>query len=427
MQLGIGGRGQRFLPVGTLRPHETFATRSTLVAGDTTIELHHARGETDDHLWAFVPDRKWLFAGDFVIWHFPNAGNPQKVQRFPAEWAAALRTMAATGAELLVPAHGLPIEGAARIAAVLETTATALEHLVADVLAMMNAGASLDEVIHTVRVPDETLALPYLRPFYDEPEFVVHNVWRQYGGWWDGAASRPKPSPDRELAAAIAELSRRRSPRGRARPRGPRRWRPPARGHLADIADGRRRPTRASMRRGRRCTRRGLGPSRHSWPWASTAPRRRNRPRSAPPRHTLTATRRPPAWFRAHHRTTLRRMLGKVAAAAGVACVLGAVAAITMAATPNPPINGPAVATQRAVPVGAAGDIVSVSQTSFVTEALTAVNAAAAKRRSFGHESAVCRSGCSPSGAAARRCSRPRPATRSRCRPPCCRSASSAS
>jgi alkyl sulfatase BDS1-like metallo-beta-lactamase superfamily hydrolase len=207
MQLGIGAQGQRFLPVGTLRPHETFSSHSTLVAGDTTIELHHARGETDDHLWAFVPDRKWLFAGDFVIWHFPNAGNPQKVQRYPGEWAAALRTMAATGAELLVPAHGLPIEGADRIASVLDITATALERLVADVLAMMNAGASLDEVIHSVRVPDETLALPFLRPFYDEPEFVVHNVWRLYGGWWDGAASRLKPSPDRELAAAIAELA----------------------------------------------------------------------------------------------------------------------------------------------------------------------------------------------------------------------------
>jgi alkyl sulfatase BDS1-like metallo-beta-lactamase superfamily hydrolase len=62
-------------------------------------------------------------------------------------------------------------------------------------------------VIHSVRVPEETLALPFLRPFYDEPEFVVHNVWRLYGGWWDGAASRLKPSPDRELAAAIAELA----------------------------------------------------------------------------------------------------------------------------------------------------------------------------------------------------------------------------
>jgi glyoxylase-like metal-dependent hydrolase (beta-lactamase superfamily II) len=53
--------------------------------GDDTVEFHHARGETDDHLWAFFPDRKWIATGDFIIWNFPNAGNPQKVQRWPIE------------------------------------------------------------------------------------------------------------------------------------------------------------------------------------------------------------------------------------------------------------------------------------------------------------------------------------------------------
>lgn len=207
MGLGIGGSGARFLPVGTLRPDELVGDAGTLQVGDDEIELHHARGETDDHLWAYVPGRRWLFAGDFVIWHFPNAGNPQKVQRYPGEWAAALRAMAATDVELLVPAHGLPIAGHDRIAAVLDVTASALEQLVADVIGLMNTGATLDEVLHTVRVPDDVLAKPFLRPFYDEPEFVIRNVWRQYGGWWDGAASRLKPAPDTALAGALAELA----------------------------------------------------------------------------------------------------------------------------------------------------------------------------------------------------------------------------
>jgi alkyl sulfatase BDS1-like metallo-beta-lactamase superfamily hydrolase len=129
------------------------------------------------------------------------------VQRYPLEWAAALRAMAAQGPELLLPAHGLPIAGRERIARVLDDTATALEDLVREVVAMMNGGATLDEIVHTVRVPAETLARPYLRPLYDEPEFVVRNVWRQFGGWWDGAASRLKPSPDAQLATVLAELA----------------------------------------------------------------------------------------------------------------------------------------------------------------------------------------------------------------------------
>ncbi|MEI8240731.1 MAG: alkyl sulfatase dimerization domain-containing protein, partial [Actinomycetota bacterium] len=218
LQLGVGSAGgalnvqgaklgRRFLPASTLRPAETFATSHELTVGEERIELHHARGETDDHLWAWLPGRKTLMTGDFLIWNFPNAGNPQKVQRYPIEWAAALRRMIEVGPELLLPAHGLPIEGRERITTVLDDVATALEHLVRDVVAMMNAGETLDTIIHSVSVPAETLAKPYLRPLYDEPEFVVRGIWRQFGGWWDGAASRLKPSPDAHLAETIAELA----------------------------------------------------------------------------------------------------------------------------------------------------------------------------------------------------------------------------
>ena len=71
----------------------------------------------------------------------------------------------------------------------------------------MNAGADLDEILHTVHAPPELLERPYLRPIYDEPEFVVRNVWRLYGGWYDGNPSRLKPAPDAAVAAEVAALA----------------------------------------------------------------------------------------------------------------------------------------------------------------------------------------------------------------------------
>lgn len=207
MSVAVGENVQRFLPKGTLRAEQTFRDSLELTIGDTRVEMHHARGETDDHLWAWLPSKKWLFAGDFVIWNYPNAGNPQKVQRYALEWAQALRRMIAQGPELLVPAHGLPIEGKSRIADVLDTIASSLESVVTQVIEMMNAGETLDSIIHTVKVPESVLAKPFMRPLYDEPEFVVRNIWRLYGGWWDGAPSRLKPSPDAVLATELASLS----------------------------------------------------------------------------------------------------------------------------------------------------------------------------------------------------------------------------
>jgi len=204
--LSNGQSDARFLPEDTLRPDVEVGDFWSTTIGGETVHFHHARGETDDHLWTEVPDRKWIFSGDFLIWMYPNAGNPQKVQRYALEWATALRAMVAREPELLLPAHGLPIEGRARIATVLNDTADTLEDLVRRVLELMNAGATLDTIIHTVTVPDEVLAKPYLRPLYDEPEYSVRNIWRLYGGWWDGAASRLKPAPDAVLGAEIAAL-----------------------------------------------------------------------------------------------------------------------------------------------------------------------------------------------------------------------------
>ena len=204
---GDGSAWSSFIPTGTLEPELVVDDHHQLTIGDTTIELIHDRGETDDHLWAWLPERRAVVTGDFLIWNFPNAGNPQKVQRYPGEWAAALRSMAAREPELLLPAHGLPIVGRDRIARVLDEVAGALEGLVTQVVNAMNAGATLNDIVHSVAVDADTLAKPYLRPLYDEPEFVIRNIWRLYGGWWDGAASRLKPARDVDLASAIAELA----------------------------------------------------------------------------------------------------------------------------------------------------------------------------------------------------------------------------
>ncbi|MDT0275924.1 alkyl sulfatase dimerization domain-containing protein [Blastococcus goldschmidtiae] len=204
---GPGQQPARFLPEDVARPDVTYTDHLDLSVGGLDIRLHHARGETDDHTWAWIPHHRAVCAGDFFIWNFPNAGNPQKVQRYPAEWAAALRAMAAQQPELFLPAHGLPIAGRERIAGVLGEVADVLEALVEQTVALMNDGATLDAVLQTVSVPDATLARPFLRPLYDEPEFVVRNIWRLYGGWYDGNPARLKPPADSHLAAEVAALA----------------------------------------------------------------------------------------------------------------------------------------------------------------------------------------------------------------------------
>jgi len=188
-------------------PDVTYRESLVLEVGGVDFVLHHARGETDDHTWVWLPERKILCTGDLFIWASPNCGNPQKVQRYPIEWARALRAMDALEPEILCPGHGYPILGRARVHQALDETAALLESLHEQTLAMMNAGARLDDIVHAVRAPAHLLDRPYLRPVYDEPEFIVRNIWRLYGGWYDGNPAHLKPAPEAALAAEIAALA----------------------------------------------------------------------------------------------------------------------------------------------------------------------------------------------------------------------------
>ncbi len=194
-------------PVEYRYPDETFSSTRALDIGGERFELNHDRGETDDSTWVWIPARRVLCTGDLFIWASPNCGNPQKVQRYAPDWAAALRKMAALDAQVLLPGHGLPIVGADRVRRALSEAAELLESLVSQTLALMNEGARLDEVVHQVRAPAHLLERPYLRPIYDEPEFAVRGIWRLYGGWWDLNPATLKPASEKALASELAELA----------------------------------------------------------------------------------------------------------------------------------------------------------------------------------------------------------------------------
>src|SRR5258708_5914842 len=83
-QRQFGVPGLRW-PVEYRYPDRTYRDRLRIDVGGTGFELLHEKGETDDHTVTWVPDPRALCCGDLFIWASPNAGNPQKVQRYPRE------------------------------------------------------------------------------------------------------------------------------------------------------------------------------------------------------------------------------------------------------------------------------------------------------------------------------------------------------
>lgn len=190
-----------------IQPDTLYAERLELEVGGIRFSLHHARGETDDHTWVWCEERGVLCTGDLVIWGVPNAGNPQKVQRYPWDWARALRAMAAYEPRSLCPGHGGPVvDDPEKVQRILLETAAYLESIVDQTIAALEDGSPPHvDIVRRLEIPGTDS--PWLQPVYDEAEFIARNVIRYYGGWYTGRPSELKPAPRSDVAAAIARLA----------------------------------------------------------------------------------------------------------------------------------------------------------------------------------------------------------------------------
>lgn len=189
------------------RPDKVYDDTLKLTVGGKMLELFHGRGETDDATFVWLPEKRVLVSGDFVIWVFPNAGNPRKVQRYAPDWATSLRRMQALKPDVLIPGHGPAVADSARVAQMLDDGAAVLESLIEQTVGMMNKGHALSEILAVVSAPPALLSKPYLLPKYDDPEFVVRNIWHLYAGWFDGDPAHLKPAPTATLAAEVVALT----------------------------------------------------------------------------------------------------------------------------------------------------------------------------------------------------------------------------
>ena len=190
-----------------VEPTRVFRDRLTLDIGGEQFDLVHRRGETEDQLYVSVPGRRAVCAADYYQPFLPNAGNGKRVQRYPEEWAMALREMIALEPELLLPAHGEAVTEAAEIADRLAVHAEFLEVIVAHVMSGLEAGVRQDLIVDTLEVPERLLNDPTLEEKYNSPKDIAKMVIRQYVGWWDEIPSHWSRAPLADQGAEIVRLA----------------------------------------------------------------------------------------------------------------------------------------------------------------------------------------------------------------------------
>ncbi len=187
-------------------PTKTYDESMSFTLGGKTFELYHARAETDDATWVFVPELKTAFVGDLIIAGFPNIGNPFKPTRFTLPWARALEAVRGKQPEMLIAHGGQAVYKGDEVRELLDVTIEAIYSIHDQVVAHINKDVPVNEMIHMVSLPDHLKDHPYLRFIYSRPEFAVYNIYRWYHGYFDHNPAHLLPRPDKEVNEEICGL-----------------------------------------------------------------------------------------------------------------------------------------------------------------------------------------------------------------------------
>lgn len=186
-------------------PTQIFNDRLELTIGNERFILQHHKGETDDQLYVWLPDRKIIATADYYQGFMPNAGNGKRVQRHVKEWIVALREMAGLGAELMLPAHGEALTDANTIQREFILLANAFESIRTQAIDGLNQGLRKDQIFQSITLPDELAHEHTLREQYVSYEDVSKMVLKRYTGWWNDLPSQWTPAPLERQATAIVD------------------------------------------------------------------------------------------------------------------------------------------------------------------------------------------------------------------------------
>ena len=208
---GIGG----FLEIndqstfGLVRPNILFDDQMTLKIDDLTLMLAHVPGETDDHLYVWIPEKKVVMVGDNFYRSFANLYAIRGTKfRNPMEWVHSLDKIRLLNAEHLVPSHSRPISGEENVSKALTDYRDGIQFVHDQTIRYINKGLTPNEIVQKVKLPHHLAESPYLQPFYGSISSYIRSIFSGYIGWFSGNISDLHPLSATERAQKFVNIAR---------------------------------------------------------------------------------------------------------------------------------------------------------------------------------------------------------------------------
>lgn len=172
--------------IGFILPTETFADKLDISIPGLNIELHYVPSETDDEIVAWLPNQKLLHAAEVLQGeNFPNLHTIRGTKARDAEvWYRGIDVLRQFEAEIMVNAHGRPVEGAENVSNVLTAYRDAIQYTHDQSVRYINNGYRPFEMIEAVKLPTHLAEHPWLGEHYGTVSHAVQQQYSNYIGFY---------------------------------------------------------------------------------------------------------------------------------------------------------------------------------------------------------------------------------------------------
>lgn len=155
--------------------------------GGIEFQLVFSPGETDDHMYVWMPEFGVMCCGDNYYASWPNLYAIRGSQyRDINAWTESLNELLEYPIEVLIPGHTDVIYGQEIIHETITNYKDAIEYVLIETLKGIDVGMTPDELVEHVVLPEQYATLPYLQEYYGTVKWTVRAIFDGYLGWFDG-------------------------------------------------------------------------------------------------------------------------------------------------------------------------------------------------------------------------------------------------
>jgi len=181
-------RFEKGLTSAFVPPTKTFSGDSaTFKVAGLDVELYHAKGESPDAIFVWIPEKSVVVPSENIDPSFPNLATIRgSIYRNPMDYVASMDLMLKLEPEYMLPTHANPESGKENIKEIVTAFRDGTQYIYDQTIRGMNQGKTADQLAQSIELPSSIKDHKWLQENRGLIQWYVRGIWHGNLGWFQG-------------------------------------------------------------------------------------------------------------------------------------------------------------------------------------------------------------------------------------------------